>query len=185
VPDHGSLLGNAIAGTEKVLAMHPDAEQVLLCSSDIPLLKAYMIESLINQCRDPSVDVYHSAVPRERMENRFPDSNRTYAKFADGDVAAGDIHIIAPRLIYKHRDLFTSLAGNRKNVIKQALNLGPGFLIKYATGRLSLDELERKFLQKFGINARVVHVDFPEMGMDADKPFQLEICRRELRKQVP
>jgi hypothetical protein len=44
--------------------------------------------------------------------------------------------------------------------------------------------LERKFLQKFGINARVVHVDFPEMGMDADKPFQLEICRRELQKQA-
>jgi hypothetical protein len=73
---------------------------------------------------------------------------------------------------------------DRKSVIKQALNLGPGFLIKYAMGRMSLDGLEHKILEKFDINARVVHVDSPEMGMDADKPFQLEMCRQELQKQV-
>ena len=184
VEDHGSMLGNAIAGTEKVLSLNPDTEQVLLCSSDIPLLTPEMVESLISRCTDPEVDLYHSVVSRERMESRFPESNRTYAKFVDGDIAACDIHIIAPRIIYKNQDLWASLMNDRKSVIKQAFNLGPGFLIKYAMGRLSLDALVKRFLQKFNINARVVYVDAPEMGMDADKPFQLEMCRQELQKRT-
>ena len=182
IPDQGSMLENAIAGTEKVLSLNPGAEQVLLCSSDIPLLTPDMVESLVNLCPDPGVDLYHATVSKECMENRFPESHRSYAKFKDGYFAACDIHIIAPRIINKNRDLWAALMSNRKSVIKQALNLGPGFLLKYATGRLSLDELERKLLQKFDINGRVVLVDTPEMGMDADKPFQLEICRQELQK---
>jgi molybdopterin-guanine dinucleotide biosynthesis protein A len=184
VPGQGSMLANAISGTEKVLSLNPDAKQVLLCGSDIPLLLPDMVDSMVSRCTDPDVDLYHSAVSREHMENRFPTSHRTYGKFVDGDFAACDIHIIAPRIIYKNQDLWTDLMGSRKSVIKQALNLGPGFLLKYVTGRLSLDELERMSLKKFGINARVTRVDSPEMGMDADKPFQLEICRQELLKRV-
>jgi molybdopterin-guanine dinucleotide biosynthesis protein A len=182
VPGQGSMLENAITGVEKALALNPDAEQILLCSSDIPLLTADMVESLIDQCSDPAVDLYHSVVSRAHMESRFPESRRSYAHLLDGDFAAGDIHIIAPRVIYKNRDLWTALTSNRKNVLKQALNLGPGFLLKYMRGRLSLNELERKVLEKFDLNARAVPVDTPEIGMDADKPFQLEICRRELAK---
>jgi molybdopterin-guanine dinucleotide biosynthesis protein A len=182
IPDRGSMMGNAIAGTEKVLSLNPGAGQVLLCSCDIPLLTPDMVETLVSLCPDPGVDLYHATVSKECMESRFPESHRSYGKFKDGYFAACDIHIIAPRIIHKHRDLWAALMGNRKNVIKQALNLGPGFLLKYVTGRLSLEELERKLLQKFDINARVVLVDTPEMGMDADKPFQLEICRHELQK---
>ena len=184
VPDRGSMLSNAIAGVEKAVALNPDAEQLLLCSADIPLLTPEMVETLISLCPDAGVDLYHSVVSRACMESGFPESRRTYAKFVDGEYAACDIHIIAPRIIDKNRDLWTALMSNRKNVIKQALNLGPGFLIKYAAGRVSLDALERKVLDKMGINARVLPVDTPEMGMDADKPFQLEICRQELAKRV-
>ena len=184
VPDQGSMLANAIEGTEKVLSLNPQAEFVMLCSSDIPLLMPDMVESLVGQCTDPSVDLYYAVITKEQMENRFPESRRSYGKFVDGYLAGCDIHIIAPRMIYKHRDLLTSLMSNRKSVIRQALNLGPGVLIKYATGRLSVRDLVRTFLQKFDINARVVYMDAPEMGMDADKPFQLEICRQELQKRL-
>jgi molybdopterin-guanine dinucleotide biosynthesis protein A len=184
VPDQGSLLGNAIAGTEKAVSLNPGAEQVLLCSSDIPLLKYEMVEAMIERCTDASFDLHYAVVKKEEMESRFPESNRSYGKFVDGNIAACDIHIIAPRMIHKHRDLLSSLMNNRKSVIKQAFNLGPGFLFKYATGRLSLDTLIKKLKQKFDINARVVFMDAPEMGMDADKPFQLEICRQELENRA-
>lgn len=181
--DHGSMLGNAIAGTERALALTTKVPQLLMCGADIPLLTPDMVEALIRQCPDPAVDLYHAVVSREHMEARFPDSRRSYARFLEGDVAACDIHIIAPGIVHKHPELWKSLMENRKNVIKQALNLGPGFFIKYAAGRLSLAEVERIILRKFGIHARAVFVTTPEMGMDADKPFQLEICRRELAQR--
>jgi molybdopterin-guanine dinucleotide biosynthesis protein A len=184
VPDHGSMLSNGIAGMQHVLALDPEAKQVLMCSSDIPLIKPEMIESLIRQCPDTAVDLYHSVVSRASMESRFPESRRSYAKVLDGDFAAGDMHIIAPHIIDKHQDLWAALMSNRKSVIKQAMNLGPGFLIKYAAGRMSFDALQRKVLEKFDLNVRLLPVDTPEIGMDADKPFQLEICRQELAKQA-
>lgn len=184
VTDQGSMLMNAITGVERALMLNPDATQVLLCSADIPLLTPDMVENLVRLCSDTTVDLYHSVASRACMERRFPESHRTYAKFLDGELAACDIHIIAPHIIYKHRDLWNALLSNRKNVLKQALNLGPGFLLKYAAGRVSVDSLQRKVLEKMGLNARVLLVDTPEMGMDADKPFQLEICRQELAKRL-
>jgi len=185
LPDQGSMLKNILGGIDWVLEHHPQTQQILISSSDIPLLTSAMVERLLVQCADPTVDVYHTIVSREKMEQRFPGSRRSYVHFSDGDFAAGDIHVAAPHIGYKHQDLWNDLLNSRKNALKQAARLGPIFFVKLIARRLSLAELERLALQKFGINARALPVDDAEMGMDADKPFQLEICRRELERQEP
>lgn len=180
LPNQGSMLKNIIAGVDKVLEISPGARQALVCSADIPLLTADMVEALIAQCADTSVDIYHSIVPRARMEARFPASRRSYVHFREGDFAAGDIHVIAPHIAHTYEDLWDGLLNDRKDAMKQAMRLGPAFFAKLLARRLSLAELEQRVLQKFGMNVRALSVDDPEMGMDADKPFQLEICRQEL-----
>lgn len=183
LPDQGSMLKNILGGIDWVVERNPQAQQVLISSSDIPLLTGAMVERLLAQCADPTVDVYHTIVPREKMEQRFPGSRRSYVHFSDGDFAAGDIHVAAPYIGHKYRDLWDDLLDNRKNALKQAARLGPVFFAKLMARRLSLAELERLVREKFGINARALPVNDAEMGMDADKPFQLEICRRELARQ--
>lgn len=183
VPDQGSMLRNALAGVDWVLERDPATHHVLASSSDIPLITAGMVERLLAQAADPAVDVYHTIVLREKMEARFPDSRRSYVHFIEGDFAAGGIHVVAPHIGHKHRELWDDLLNSRKDALKQAARLGPVFFAKLMAHRLSLPELERLVRDKFGINARALPVDDPEMGMDADKPFQLEICRRELARQ--
>lgn len=183
LPDQGSMLKNILGGIDWVLETHPEPQYVLGCSSDIPLLTGAMVERLLARCTDPAVEVYHTIVPREKMEQRFPGSRRSYVHFRDGDFAAGDIHVAAPHIVHKHRDLWDNLLDNRKNALKQAASLGPAFFAKLLARRLSLVELEQRVREKFGINGRALIVDDAEMGMDADKPFQLEICRRELARQ--
>ncbi len=180
LPDQGSMLKNILGGIDWVLERNPQAQQVLISSSDIPLLTGAMVERLLAQAADPAVDVYHTIVSREKMEQRFPGSRRSYVHFSDGDFAAGDIHVVAPHIGHKHRELWDDLLDSRKNALRQAARLGPVFFVKLMSRRLSLAELERLVRDKFGINARALPVDDPEMGMDADKPFQLEICRRAL-----
>jgi len=46
--------------------------------------------------------------------------------------------------------------------------------------RLSLQIAEKKFVQHLGLRGRALHCPYPELGMDVDKPFQLEIMREEL-----
>jgi molybdopterin-guanine dinucleotide biosynthesis protein A len=183
LPDHGSMLGNCLAGIDRAVAGHPQARQLLMVSCDIPLLTGAMVETMLSLADDPTVDIYHSLVSRAKMEERFPASRRSYAHFADGDFAAGDIHVIAPHIGQSHRELWRDLMASRKNVAKQALRLGPVFLARYLSGRLTLEELEARVQRKLGLKVRAIEVPHPEMGMDADKPFQLEICRRELGQQ--
>jgi GTP:adenosylcobinamide-phosphate guanylyltransferase len=178
--DQGSMLKNILAGIDWVLERDPATQHVLASSSDIPLITATMVECLLAQCADPAVDIYHTAVLREKMEGRFPESRRSYVHFIEGDFAAGGIHVVAPHIGHKHQDLWNDLLNSRKDALKQAARLGPVFFAKLIAHRLSLTELERLALEKFGLNVRALPVDDPEMGMDADKPFQLEICRRAL-----
>ncbi len=182
VPDQGSMLKNILAGIDRILEGDPTTQQVLISSSDIPLLTAAMVETFLRQCADTGVDIYHSIVPREKMEQRFPGSRRSYVRFSEGEFAAGDIHVVAPRVAHAHQDLWDDLLNSRKNAFKQAMRLGPAFFTKLVAHRLSLAELERLALEKFGLHVRAMIVEHPEMGMDADKPFQLEICRRELAR---
>ena len=182
VPDQGSMLGNAIGAIEWVLEANPEADRVLTCSADIPLLTGPMVERLLAQCTDPTVELYISIVSRERMEQRFPDSRRSYVHFSDGDYAGGDLHVGASYIAHKYRDLWEGLFASRKSALKQAGRLGPAFLARLLARRLSLAELERRVRDKFGINGRALITEDAEIGMDADKPFQLEICRRELAK---
>lgn len=180
LPNRGSLFQNGAAGIAALRALTPASAQLVMCSGDIPLITAEMVEWGIAQCPDPTVDLYHFDVSRAVMETRFPESHRTYIHFADGDLAGGDFHIVAPGIIDQHGKLWEDLIGNRKNALKQALRLGAAFFIKLALHRLRVAELERKAARSFGLKVRVVQSKYPELGMDVDKPVQLELCRREL-----
>ncbi len=178
LPSRGGLVDNVLAGVEFVQQRDPDAHQVLTVSADIPLLSAEMVDHLLDRTTDPTTELYFSVISRQRMEQGFPTSHRTYAHLVEGDLTAGDAHVIRPHIVEAHRGLWDALTASRKHVMQQALRLGPGLLVQYALGRLSVAKLERRMEEKFGLRARAVEVDYPEMGMDVDKPFQLEICRR-------
>lgn len=184
VPDQGSLFRNGAAGIAALRRLPSPAAQIALCSGDIPLITAEMVTWAIAACPDPEVDLYHFDVPRDVMEARFPGSRRTYVHFADGDLAGGDFHIVAPTIVDRHGQLWEDLISNRKHALKQALRLGPQFFIKLALRRLRVEELERKAARSFGLRVRVLRAPYPELGMDVDKPVQLELCRRELEARA-
>lgn len=180
LPDQGSMLANVIAGVDRLMVTAPETPQVLMCSADIPLIRPHMVDGLIEQCADRSFDLHYGAVRRELMEGRFPGSRRSYVHLSDGDMAGADIFVMNPQVAYRNREFWESLIGNRKNALKQARRFGFGTLIKLLLRRLSLTEAESRVQRAMGFSGRAVLVEHAELGMDVDKPFQLEICRREL-----
>ena len=178
LPDHGSLLRNGTAAMDRVLEMAPGTQQVVVCGADIPLVTAEMVDGLIRQCADPSIDIYYSTVSRALMEERFPESRRSYVHLVDGDFAGGDIFVVNPRIAYKNRELLEALAGNRKKVLRQVTRIDLVLLLKLLFRRLSVAEAEIRISRVLGWRARALFVQHAEMAMDVDKPFQLEICRK-------
>src|SRR5512135_2090239 len=50
VSNQGRMLANIVAGVEKSLELDPENQYVLLVSSDIPAIKADMVDWLIDEC---------------------------------------------------------------------------------------------------------------------------------------
>ena len=92
--------------------------------------------------------------------------------------------MVRPSLGIANRDLWDDLAAARKNVFRQARLVGLGILLKLVTRRLSLSDAERRIGQVLNVHGRVVPFPYAEVGMDVDKPHQLEIVRAELEAQT-
>ncbi len=180
VPDAGGILANAEAGMDHVVAHHPDVDAILLCTSDIPTITASIIDAFIEECMRTDHDLYYSIVERSVMEARFPNSRRTYVHLREGDFAGGDVFLARPSLVLEDRSLWLGLTEARKNALKQVRMVGFWPFLKFITRRLSIEEAEQRASKALNIEAKAVTFSHAEVGMDVDKPFQLEIVRAEL-----
>lgn len=182
--EQGDLLSNAEAGIGHALAQQPHLAGVLVSSADIPLLTSPVVDSFIESCLQTDHDLYYGVVERPVMEGRFPTSRRTYVRLVDGQFAGADLFLVRAGAMGLNRELWRRLAGARKNPLAQARMLGGLWpLLKFFTRRMSLSEAERRASRALRIRGRAVVCPWAEVGMDVDKPFQLEIARAELESR--
>jgi CTP:molybdopterin cytidylyltransferase MocA len=184
LPDHGELVANASAGIQYALAHYPDIDAALLCGSDVPTITPAIVDDFVETCFRTDHEVYYSIVERSVMEMRFPHSRRSYIHLHDGDFAGGDLVLFRPGVNFDHQALMKKLATARKSALRQASMLGPVIFLRFLARRLSLAEAERRAQEIFEVRARAVPCPHAEVGMDVDKPFQLEIVRTELEARA-
>jgi CTP:molybdopterin cytidylyltransferase MocA len=184
VPDAGGLLANAEAGIMHAQVCYPDLDAVLLSSSDVPTITPSIVDTFIEECFRTDHDLYYSIVERSVMERRFPGSHRSYVHLREGDFAGGDLILIRPSLALSHRGLWQNLAGARKNPLRQASMFGLWPFFKLAIRRLSLADAERRAGKMLNLRGRAIPFPHAEVGMDVDKPFQLDIARAELEART-
>ncbi|MFQ6102148.1 MAG: molybdenum cofactor guanylyltransferase [Anaerolineae bacterium] len=183
-PDAGDILANAEAGLQYAMDHYPDLDAVLLSSSDVPTITPAIVDTFIEECFRTDHTLYYSIVERSVMEARFPESHRSYVHLREGDFAGGDLLLIRPGMVLSQRDLWQNLAGARKNALRQARMFGLWPFFKLVIRRLSLAEAERRACKALNVRGRAVPFPYAEVGMDVDKPFQLEIARAELEARA-
>jgi hypothetical protein len=105
---------------------------------------------------------------------------RSYVHLREGDFCGGDLMLLRPTLTVQQREMLRNLVGSRKSALAQARTVGLGLLLKLFLRRLSLADAERRVAQALGVRGRVVPFPYAEIGMDVDKPLQLEIVRADL-----
>jgi CTP:molybdopterin cytidylyltransferase MocA len=180
VPAQDGLLGNVKAGFERLHEVKPSARLAILSTADIPLLTSEMVSWFIRTCTDTDHDVYYTIVERSVMERCFPQAGRTFVPLRDGAYCGGDISMVRTDLLYSNHALANQLMEARKSFRKQVRLVGLGFLLRFALRRLTVADAERHVSQVFNMRGRAVITPYAEMGMDVDKPHQLEIVRAEM-----
>lgn len=180
VPDAGDILNNAEAGMNYVAAHYPDADATIVSSSDIPTITPPIVDAFIEECFRTDHDMYYSIIERSVMESRFPGSLRSYIHVREGDFAGGDLILVRPGMALDQREMWRALSKARKSSLRQARLVGLGVFLKLITRRLSLEDGERRIGQVLNVRMHALPFPYAEVGMDVDKPFQLEIVRAEL-----
>jgi len=184
IPNQGSMLDNVRASIDKVVELNPDADLILMVSSDIPALTTEMVDWSIKTALETEDDLYYNLITKEVMEARYPGSNRSYIKFSDAEICGGDMNLARASVASGNDDLWERLISARKNPFKQAALFGYSTLFLLLTRRLSIHDAAPRISKQIGIRGRAVFCPYAELAMDVDKPHQFEILRADLEKQV-
>lgn len=178
LPNQGGMIPNVKAGLLWVRQNAPQETVALASSADIPHLRGPMVEELLNQCRPFDHMVYYTFATPAVIENRYPDSRRTYVKFKGGvQVAGADLFVVQIAVVDTNQQLWEAVTNARKNAWQIARLVGIGTLLKMVFRQLSLDEVPGIAGRMLGAPVKVILTNHAELAMDGDKPNQIELLR--------
>lgn len=182
--NQGGMVDNLRAGMMKLREINPQVTKLLAVSSDIPAITPDMVDWLVNEVQNTDDDVYYCLVPREVMEKRYPGSNRSYTHLRDMEVCGGDMNALDARLVDQNTEIWNKLTEARKNVVKQAALIGFGTLFLLLVRQATINSTVKRVSKKLGVKGRAIISPYAEIGMDIDKPHQLEIVTSDIRQRM-
>lgn len=180
MPSLGGMLDNIRGGVEKVLELNPQAHHVIAVSSDIPGITPEIVNWAVDTAMETDDDVYYNLITREVMEARYPSSERSYVRLKDVEVCGGDMNVVRTMTVTGNEELWERIVAARKNAFKQAALLGYDTLFLLYFRLITLERAVQKATKRLGVSGRAILSPYAEIGMDVDKPHQLEILRADL-----
>ena len=180
--DQGGAVPNALAGVERALALQPKTTHVLLTSCDVPAVTGEMIDWRVRVGLEANADFDYLAIERSVMEKRYPGSHRTYTPLRGSQVCGGDINMAHVRLA-ENAPFVARLAEARKSPLRMASLIGWNVLLLFLLRQLTIERGEELISRNLGIATRFHLCPYAELGMDIDKPHQLEILRADLAQR--
>lgn len=154
------------------------AKQVLVVTADIPLITGQIIDDFLGLCRNKKRDVIYPIVSKEQNEKKFPGVKRTYAKLKEGVFTGGNIFIVNPNIVAQCATFAEKIIALRKSPFKLVEFIGLSYVLKYIFGRLSITDAEKRVSELLGIQVEAVIVPYPEIGVDVDKPSDLDLATK-------
>jgi GTP:adenosylcobinamide-phosphate guanylyltransferase len=184
LPNQGGMLDNIRSGVKLVLELNPAAHHVLLVSSDIPAINGEMVDWVVNTTMQTDHDIYYCVITRQVMETRFPGSKRTYTRLKDVELCGGDMNMARTLTAVGNEALWQRIIAARKSALKQAALLGFDTLFLLLFRLITLEDAVEKVSKRLGVKGRAILCPYAEIGMDVDKPHQLELVRADLSRAV-
>ncbi len=174
----GETVALSVVNGLKVL---PSSDFVLICSSDIPLVNGEALKGFVDTCLNMSkADIYYPIVEQKAHERLYPQAERTFVKLADGTYTGGNVFLLRPEIVASRVELADKLIDLRKDPLALCKMIGPGFITKFLLRQLTVNEAEEKASALLNLKALAVKCDYPEIGMDVDKPSDLDLVEQVL-----
>ena len=149
---------------------------MLLTTADHALLDPQWVRFLA-EAHPIGADLSVLLARRETIEQAAPGTRRTYLRLADGHWSGCNLFYLATPAAGAALDLWRQVESNRKRPWRIAARLGPGLLLRYLFGRLTVREAIARLGRLADLRAEVVESPFGLAAVDVDKPADLALVR--------
>jgi CTP:molybdopterin cytidylyltransferase MocA len=177
-----NVIGTLQKGLEVLQAKVKQSEQpqrmVVVTTGDIPMITPEAIGDFLHLCQNRIGDIYYPVVSREVSERKYPGVVRTYVRLREGQFTGGNLLLVNPAIVDKCAKLAEKMVERRKNPLALSRLLGWRFVLKLLLRTLSLAEAETKVSELLGVRGVAVISNYAEVGVDVDKPGDLQLARR-------
>ncbi len=152
--------------------------QVLFVTSDIPFIHGEAIDDFVDRCAELKGDIFYPLISKEANEQIYPETVRTYFTLKEGAFTGGNILLANPQAVINSRWVMDEIIVRRKKPWKIIRMLGLFFIFKFIAKQLTLRELEARASQILGHSGVFIITPYPELGIDVDKPSDLELAEK-------
>lgn len=170
-----TFLGGMQAGFDAM----PDVDRALLVTCDMPLLTPEAVRHFADEARaHTEADMVYAMVEVERTRQAYPETRRTAIRLKEGNYTAAGVTVVTRRFVEECGPLVMAAFGARKSKIAMARILGGSFLIRFALGMLSVDDVVRRAEELLRCGCATVNLPFAECGFDVDSEADLIAARQ-------
>jgi CTP:molybdopterin cytidylyltransferase MocA len=153
---------------------------LLVTTGDHPLLDAATIDEFCARAAASDADVAVGVVDGDGLRRAFPGAPRTYIRLRGGTYHGANLFAFLTPHSRRAAERWTVVEEQRKQPWKMIRVLGAGTLVRFATRRLSLDDVVALAADKMSVRVASVLLSNPEAGFDVDKPSHVAEVERVL-----
>ncbi len=174
------LIKSANTPSESVLAAIAVADHawpLLVTTADHPLLRAEMIEHLLDHA-PADADAIAAVVEEAVIQAAYPEAVRTYMRFRDVAFSGANLFLLRNPKATGVISFWRHVEANRKRPLRLMAALGLGAILRFVTGRLDLAHALEILGQRCGARLGVVRLPFAQAAIDVDKPADLALVNQ-------
>ena len=169
--------------THHVLQSLTDSAPVLVTTADHALLSTPIIDYFCSEARRAECDVVVGIASYQDVISAFPETRRTAIKFKDGSYCGCNLFGFLNPQSYKAAQFWRKIEKDRKKPLKMMRILGWKTVLRYLTGKMTLNEALGHLSKRMGFRAGAVMIPFPEAAVDVDTIDDLKFVQSLVAKQ--
>ena len=186
-PEIETLMTEPSPSQSVLVAIDKLPTPLLVTTADHALLTPEIISRFVQAAVAASdADLVAGMVERQAVEAVVPDTRRTYWHFKDGHFSGANLFYLKNPRARAAVDFWARVEVDRKRPWRIVKAFGPGLLLGYLFGRLSLDQAMLQASSRLGCRVRAIALPDGEAAIDVDKPADLVLVERLLAaRKVP
>jgi CTP:molybdopterin cytidylyltransferase MocA len=173
----------SVAAVVDRLEQQDDAWPLLVTTADHPLLTAAMVGHFTEAMPDDA-DFILGLAEASLIRQRYPNAIRTFYRFGGKGYSGCNLFMLTNPNAGAVITFWQTMEKHRKRPWRLVAAIGPSVLIRFLTGRLTIEAALEHLSKRIGARVSAVIMPFAEAAIDVDKPGDLILAETILKARI-